>query len=137
MNKNTFAVPMITLFLIIILSTTVVEVMVGIYSITYTLSQTVAALSQQPQQLSGTTISNLQSHFLNSIFNQTENSVVQITSKVPVSSSSSNPSNPDNEQNATALGSGFVYDTKGHIITNNHVVSNAKIVDVTFIRSLA
>ena len=31
------------------------------------------------------------------------------------------------------LGSGFVYDTKGHIITNNHVVNNAKIVDVTFI----
>ncbi len=31
------------------------------------------------------------------------------------------------------MGSGFVYDTQGHIITNNHVVSNAKIVDVTFI----
>ncbi|MDQ6723857.1 MAG: trypsin-like peptidase domain-containing protein [Thermoproteota archaeon] len=52
---------------------------------------------------------------------------------MPVSSSSSNPSNPDNEQDATALDSGFVYDTKEHIITNNHVVNNAKIFDVTFI----
>ena len=52
---------------------------------------------------------------------------------VPTSSSSPNPSNPDKEQNATALGSGFVYDTKGHIVTNNHVVANSKIVDVTFI----
>ena len=32
------------------------------------------------------------------------------------------------------MGSGFVYDTKEHIITNNHIVSNAtKIFDVTFI----
>ena len=58
-----------------------------------------------------------------------ENSVVQITSKVPT------PSNPQNPQapNATALGSGFVYDKLGRIITNNHVVGDAKIVDVTFV----
>jgi S1-C subfamily serine protease len=31
------------------------------------------------------------------------------------------------------LGSGFVYDKQGHIITNNHVVGDAKIVDVTFV----
>jgi S1-C subfamily serine protease len=35
--------------------------------------------------------------------------------------------------NNTALGSGFIYDKDGHIITNNHVVGNAKIVDVTFV----
>lgn len=29
-------------------------------------------------------------------------------------------------------GSGFVYDTEGHIITNNHVVADASRVDVTF-----
>jgi len=31
-----------------------------------------------------------------------------------------------------ALGSGFVWDTQGHIITNNHVVSGAQKIDVTF-----
>jgi S1-C subfamily serine protease len=36
-------------------------------------------------------------------------------------------------QNATALGSGFVYDKQGHIITNDHVVGGSKMVDVTFI----
>jgi S1-C subfamily serine protease len=66
---------------------------------------------------------------LNTIFKQVENSVVQITSKIPT------PSNPQNPQapNATALGSGFVYDKIGRIITNNHVVGDAKIVDVTFV----
>ena len=68
---------------------------------------------------------------LNNIFKQVENSVVQITRKVPPPSSISPPS-PESE-NATALGSGFVYDNKGHIITNNHVVGNAKIVDVTLV----
>src|ERR687889_1142723 len=68
---------------------------------------------------------------LNSIFKQVENSVVQITRKVPPPSSIS-PPGPESE-NATALGSGFVYDNKGHIITNNHVVGNAKIVDVTLV----
>jgi S1-C subfamily serine protease len=66
---------------------------------------------------------------LNNIFKQVENATVQITSKIPT------PSNPQNPQapNATALGSGFVYDKLGRIITNNHVVGNAKIVDVTFV----
>jgi S1-C subfamily serine protease len=36
-------------------------------------------------------------------------------------------------QNATASGSGFVYDKQGHIIANNHVVGDANIVDITFV----
>jgi S1-C subfamily serine protease len=67
---------------------------------------------------------------LNTIFKQTENSVVQITSKIPTATP--NPLNPQTP-NATVLGSGFVYDKECHIITNNHVVGAAKIVDVTFI----
>jgi len=81
--------------------------------------------------INGTTLFNLQSHHLNSVFNEVQNSVVQVTSKMPATSPST--TNPYEDQNTTALGSGFVYDTKGHIITNHHVISNAKTVDVTFI----
>jgi S1-C subfamily serine protease len=64
------------------------------------------------------------------IFNKVENSVVQITTSVPPITAP----NPDREQeNQTALGSGFVYDENGHIVTNNHVVANARVVDITFI----
>jgi S1-C subfamily serine protease len=65
---------------------------------------------------------------INTIFKQVENSVVQITSKVPTLT----PQNPQSP-NATTLGSGFVYDNQGHIITNGHVVGDAKIVDVTYV----
>lgn len=73
-----------------------------------------------------------QSLSLTAIFKQVENSVVQVTSKV---------SNPNIqiiingnllEGQSTRLGSGFVFDKQGYIITNNHVVGNAKTVDVTF-----
>jgi S1-C subfamily serine protease len=97
---------------------------------------------QQKQQQQGTrssSISSLQnatsstsasSLSLKAIFKQVQNSIVQITSKalIPIT----DPSNP-NGQNATALGSGFIYDKQGHIITNNHVVGDAKIVEVTFL----
>jgi S1-C subfamily serine protease len=74
---------------------------------------------------------------LTDIFKKVENSVVQITSTV---------SNPNEliiingkrlNGNSTALGSGFIYDNKGHIVTNNHAVpdlsNNTNSVDVTFI----
>jgi S1-C subfamily serine protease len=72
---------------------------------------------------------NSSSNPLNTIFKQTENSVVQITSKTPTAG----VSNPVNQSsNTTTSGSGFVYDKQGHIVTNNHVVGDAKLVDVTF-----
>jgi S1-C subfamily serine protease len=52
-----------------------------------------------------------QSPALNSMFKQIENSVVQINSKIPINNTMN--SRP---QNATALGSGFVYDKQGHIL---------------------
>jgi S1-C subfamily serine protease len=74
-----------------------------------------------------------QSLSLTAIFKRVENSVVQVTSKA------SNPNiqiiingNPLESQ-STRLGSGFVFDNQGHIITNYHVVGNAKTVDVAFV----
>jgi S1-C subfamily serine protease len=76
------------------------------------------------------TASTTQSTNLRAIFKQVENSVVQITRKLPTAAPNAlNPQTP----NATALGSGFVYDNQGHIVTNGHVVGDAKIVDVTFV----
>ncbi|HKR57636.1 MAG TPA: trypsin-like peptidase domain-containing protein [Candidatus Nitrosopolaris sp.] len=70
---------------------------------------------------------------LTQIFKQVENSVVQITTRVP------NPNmqiiingNPLGGQ-STRLGSGFVFDKEGHIITNNHVIDGATSADVTFV----
>src|SRR5689334_14714261 len=70
---------------------------------------------------------------LTAIFKRVENSVVQITSKT------TNPNlqiiingNPLGGQ-STRLGSGFVYDKQGCIITNDHVIDGANTADVTFV----
>jgi S1-C subfamily serine protease len=82
----------------------------------------VSVVAQQSSSLSP------QSPFLNNMFKQVENSVVQVTSKIPA-----NNTIDSQTQNTTALGSGFVYDKQGHIITNAHVVGPSKTVDVTFV----
>jgi len=51
------------------------------------------------------------------IYNQTRNSVVLISVTTPTGG---------------GTGSGWVYDTQGHIITNNHVVEDATTIQVTF-----
>ena len=65
---------------------------------------------------------------LNDLFELVENSIVQVTKTMPPA----NPFGPDKE-NTTSLGSGFIYNNQSYIVTNNHVVENAKVVDVTFI----
>ncbi|MGH9975480.1 MAG: S1C family serine protease, partial [Nitrososphaeraceae archaeon] len=67
-------------------------------------------------------------NILNNIFKQTQDSVVQITRTVPQTAVVMDPP----QENRSALGSGFLLDKQGHIITNNHVVGDSKIVDVTF-----
>lgn len=67
------------------------------------------------------------------IFNKTENSVVQITSTSPVSNSFVIRNGEQIPQDDVALGSGFVYDQDGHIITNYHVISDPNSVEVTFV----
>ncbi|HMG37760.1 MAG TPA: trypsin-like peptidase domain-containing protein [Nitrososphaeraceae archaeon] len=64
---------------------------------------------------------------ISKIFKDVQGSVVQITRE--------NKQAPDSpgEENVTSLGSGFVFDKEGRIITNHHVVQDSKRVDVTFI----
>lgn len=52
------------------------------------------------------------------IYNQTEPSVVLVTN--------------DQTDGSTVYGTGFVYDTQGDIITNNHVIENERAITVTF-----
>jgi S1-C subfamily serine protease len=73
-------------------------------------------------------VSRHNSSVFNDVFKNTQGSVVQISRTVPQTGIAVDPS----QENRTALGSGFVLDQEGHIITNNHVVANAKVVDVTF-----
>jgi S1-C subfamily serine protease len=71
----------------------------------------------------------IESQPLTIIFKSIQDSVVQITRPSPFP-----PAIPSNtEQNTTALGSGFIYDIEGRIITNSHVVGDSKTVDVMFI----
>lgn len=74
-----------------------------------------------------------QSSSLTEIFKNAQNSVVQITSKVSSVDNTIIINGQPLESQSTRLGSGFVYDKAGYIITNNHVVDGSKTVNVTFI----
>ena len=68
----------------------------------------------------GTTSSSSSIPCLSTLYSDKENSVVQIISKTPTTSNSSNQLS----SNVNTLGSGFVYDKQGHIVTNVHVVGD-------------
>ncbi|MFB5645420.1 MAG: trypsin-like peptidase domain-containing protein, partial [Nitrosopumilaceae archaeon] len=56
------------------------------------------------------------------IFEKSESGVVRV-----------NVHRPEQVVGVSSVGSGFVFDTKGHIITNAHVVDNARNIVVTFL----
>ena len=65
---------------------------------------------------------------VNETYRRTYKGVVQVT----VTSAQSSPVPLGGSQTQTAEGSGFVYDTNGDIVTNQHVVDGASSVSVTF-----
>ena len=68
------------------------------------------------------------SSVLTDLFNRAENSVVLITSQSNATTLRDNAV----VGQTTASGSGFVYDNQGHIVTNDHVIKEHKVVDVEF-----
>ena len=72
---------------------------------------------------------------VNTIYRHAAPGVVQVTATQVVSSPSVDPffgfAFPA-QQSSKALGSGFVIDKAGHIVTNYHVVEHARSVDVSF-----
>ncbi|MGA9150210.1 MAG: trypsin-like peptidase domain-containing protein, partial [Candidatus Nitrosopolaris sp.] len=82
---------------------------------------------------SSTTVSDHQIPSLTTIFKQVENSVVQITAKTPNPNLQIIINGLPLSNKSTRLGSGFVYDKQGHVITNSHVIDGASTADVTFV----
>src|SRR5919107_1694269 len=75
-----------------------------------------------------TETSNSKNLSLTELYELVEKSIVQVTKTSPPA----NPLGPDKE-NSTSLGTGFIYNDTGYIVTNNHVVENAPFLDITFI----
>jgi S1-C subfamily serine protease len=69
---------------------------------------------------------------LNQIYRNDAPGVVTVTATSTVSASSSIPGVPGGTQSQTALGSGFVLDKNGYILTNEHVIDKARKVEISF-----
>jgi len=85
-------------------------------------STTTSIQTTTPSSLEGTSATQLETT-VESVYANTNQSVVNI--QVNLQASASNPG-------GGALGSGFVWDTLGNIVTNNHVVDGATRITVTF-----
>jgi S1-C subfamily serine protease len=103
--------------------------------------QPVAQVNTAPAAKSAAVIANVADleATLEQIYEQVNPSVVAIhvvenASAANVVPFFSDPTNPDQQgqPQAQALGSGFVWDKDGHIVTNNHVVAGASKIEVTF-----
>jgi S1-C subfamily serine protease len=69
---------------------------------------------------------------VNQIYKQDGDGVAFIESEMPATEGAIGPfGEPEAEGGGTATGSGFVIDTEGHLLTNNHVVEGADKITVT------
>ncbi len=103
--------------------------------------QPIADVNTAPVSKSAAVIANVADleATLEQIYQQVNPSVVAIHVVEKAGAGSTVPffNNPDQSPNqdvpqAQALGSGFVWDKDGHIVTNNHVVAGSEKIDVTF-----
>jgi serine protease Do len=67
---------------------------------------------------------------LSQLFEKVQGSVVQVSSSIPLSRSMSDTDNNGNGLFGSTLGSGFIYDNSGHIVTNYHVITGGAVPTV-------
>lgn len=150
MNKRNISLSILTVFIVIVLAT-VGGAVLSTHNSLQLLPAPAAAQEQAPSgasdNVSGTS-GDLLAAFqgtLENIYTSVSPSVVNIrvVQKVDASSIAASPfpSFPFNslpqgqqapEQYQSGLGSGFVWDQNGHIVTNNHVINGADKIEVTF-----
>src|SRR5437016_13889237 len=99
----------------------------GVYAALSPASTTVVRQVAVP---SGQTAASASSLSVGDVYNRTHKGVVEIT--VTSNGNSSAPPGFGGPQSQQALGSGFVYDDKGNIVTNQHVVDGATSITVKF-----
>ena len=101
----------------------------GGFTTTTIVKQNVAA----PNTLQTASATNAKALTTSEIYDRTASGVVQVTTKSIVQSQS-DPFSPGQSQSQVqeALGSGFVIDKQGHIVTNYHVVESANSIEVLF-----
>ena len=87
----------------------------------------------QPASASGSPTAATKTLSVNGVYSAARDGVVEITTTGNSASSDNSPFPfGGGSQRSQAQGSGFVYDTAGHIITNDHVVSGASSISVMF-----
>ncbi len=92
----------------------------------------------QPEATATTTaaqsvVTTSQDQLYEDLYTKANPSVVNITVvEGAAQGGTATPNNPHGSGVGVALGSGFVYDAQGHIVTNNHVVAGATKITVTF-----
>jgi serine protease Do len=96
-------------------------------------STPVAPTAALTQPIPDTGVADLETTF-EQVYTLVNPSVVNIQVLIHASQASADPFSliPQQSQPSGGLGSGFVWDTEGHIVTNNHVVEEADEISVTF-----
>jgi putative serine protease PepD len=108
----------------------------GTYAVAGGGSKTTTTVVQQAPA-TGSPAAATKSTSVGDVYKQNGPGVVEITVTESSSSSSGSPfpfggGGNNGSQKTQAQGSGFVYDLDGHVITNDHVVSGASSISVTF-----
>ncbi len=85
---------------------------------------------QNPQSVTVPAVSDADSQVFTAVFKKVSPSVVRIDNLTQISSNSR--LNPNSDTLPESEGSGWVWDANGYIVTNNHVVSGADALTVTF-----